>query len=155
LEGAVTSTTRAWAWHHTGISVSDLNQSLDFYSKTFGFEPVFEAMDMSDLIQQITGVPGLRADLVQCKSKLSEQVLELIKFRNIPSAYSQLLPIQPSRTHNCFLVEDLDAAVEEVEKAGGQLLGSVTEFSEGKAAYLSDGSGNAFELEQARQGPGH
>jgi predicted enzyme related to lactoylglutathione lyase len=155
LEGALTSTTRAWAWHHTGISVSDLNQSLSFYSRTFGFEPVFEALDMSDLIQQLTGVPGLRADLVQCKSTLSEQVLELIKFRNIPNDVSELLPLQLNRTHNCFLVENLDQAIEEVEKAGGQLLGSVTEFSEGKAAYLSDGAGNAFELEQAKQGSGH
>jgi predicted enzyme related to lactoylglutathione lyase len=155
LEGALTSTTQAWAWHHTGISVLDLNQSLAFYSKTFGFEPVFEAMDMSDLIQQLTGVPGLRADLVQCKSKLSDQVLELIKFRNIPSTVSELLPINPGRTHNCFLVENLDAAIEEVELAGGQLMGSVTEFSEGKAAYLSDGAGNAFELEQVQQGLVH
>ncbi len=151
----MTSTTRAWAWHHTGISVPNLTQSLSFYSTTLGFEPVFEALDMSDLIQQLTGVPGLRADLVQCTSPLSDQVLELIQFRNIPSTVSELLPIQPGRTHNCFLVEDLDSAIVEIEKAGGQLLGSVTEFSEGKAAYLSDGAGNAFELEQAERGHGH
>jgi predicted enzyme related to lactoylglutathione lyase len=155
LEGALTSTTQAFAWHHTGFSVVDLNKSLRFYSQAFGFEPVFEAMDMSDLIQHLTGVPGLRADLVQCKSKMSNQVLELIKFRNIPSTASELLPIQPGQTHNCFLVENLDAAIEEVKKAGGQLLGSVTEFSEGKAAYLSDGSGNAIELEQAKPGERH
>jgi hypothetical protein len=75
----LTSTTQAFAWHHTGFSVVDLNKSLRFYSQAFGFEPVFEAMDMSDLIQHLTGVPGLRADLVQCKSKMSNQVLELIK----------------------------------------------------------------------------
>lgn len=151
----MTSTTQAFAWHHTGFSVVDLNKSLRFYSQAFGFEPVFEAMDMSDLIQHLTGVPGLRADLVQCKSKMSNQVLELIKFRNIPSTASELLPIHPGRSHNCFLVENLEAAIEEVKKAGGQLLGSVTEFSEGKAAYLSDGAGNAIELEQAKPGERH
>ena len=133
----------------------DLQQSLNFYSKTLGFEPVFEALDMSDLIQQVTGVAGLRADLVQCRSQLSEQVLEVIKFRNIPSNFSELIPIQPGRAHNCFLVDDIYQAIEEIEKAGGKLLGSVTEFSEGKAAYLADGSGNSIELEQAQPGDQH
>jgi predicted enzyme related to lactoylglutathione lyase len=50
------------------------------------------------------------------------------------------------------LVEDLEAAIAEVERNGGKLFGSITEFSEGRAAYLSDGSGNAIELEEARPG---
>jgi len=144
--------TSAWAWHHTGLSVEDLGQALKFYESAFGFTPVFEAMDMSDLIQNLTGVTGLRADLVQCKSAMSNQVLELIKFRNIPQDADQLLPIRPGRMHNAFLVSDLEAAIEDVEKNGGKLFGSITEFSEGRAAYLSDGSGNAIELEEAQPG---
>jgi len=61
--------TSAWAWHHTGLSVDDLSKALKFYQSSFGFTPVFEAMDMSDLIENLTGVKGLRADLVQCKSR--------------------------------------------------------------------------------------
>ena len=101
---------------------------------------------------KISPVLGLRADLVQCKSTISNQVLELIKFRNIPQDAEQLLPIRPGRIHNAFLVEDLEAAIAEVERNGGQLFGSITEFSEGRAAYLSDGSGNAIELEEASPG---
>lgn len=144
--------TSAWAWHHTGLSVEDLGQALKFYESSFGFTPVFEAMDMSDLIENLTGVTGLRADLVQCKSAISGQVLELIKFRNIPQDSDQLLPIRPGRMHNAFLVPDLDEAIAEIEKFGGKLFGSITEFSEGRAAYLSDGSGNAIELEEAKPG---
>lgn len=144
--------TSAWAWHHTGLSVEDLSQALRFYQSSFGFTPVFEAMDMSDLIENLTGVKGLRADLVQCKSAISDQVLELIKFRNIPQDADHLLPIRPGRMHNAFLVPDLESAIEVVEKNGGKLFGSITEFSEGRAAYLSDGSGNAIELEEAQPG---
>lgn len=144
--------TSAWAWHHTGLSVEDLDQALHFYKSSFGFTEVFEAMDMSDLIENLTGVKGLRADLVQCKSQMSNQVLELIKFRNIPEDADELLPIRPGRIHNAFLVPDLEAAIADVEKNGGKLFGSITEFSEGRAAYLSDGSGNAIELEEAQQG---
>lgn len=144
--------TSAWAWHHTGLSVEDLDQALHFYKSSFGFTEVFEAMDMSDLIENLTGVKGLRADLVQCKSQMSNQVLELIKFRNIPEDADELLPIRPGRIHNAFLVPDLEAAIADVEKNGGKLFGSITEFSEGRAAYLSDGSGNAIELEEAQPG---
>jgi len=144
--------TSAWAWHHTGLSVEDLDQALHFYKSSFGFTEVFEAMDMSDLIENLTGVKGLRADLVQCKSQMSNQVLELIKFRNIPEDANELLPIRPGRIHNAFLVPDLEAAIADVEKNGGKLFGSITEFSEGRAAYLSDGSGNAIELEEAQPG---
>lgn len=144
--------TSAWAWHHTGLSVEDLDQALHFYKSSFGFTEVFEAMDMSELIENLTGVKGLRADLVQCKSQMSNQVLELIKFRNIPEDADELLPIRPGRIHNAFLVPDLEAAIADVEKNGGKLFGSITEFSEGRAAYLSDGSGNAIELEEAQPG---
>jgi hypothetical protein len=100
------------------------------------------------LIESITGVVGLRADLVQCKSAISGQILELIKFRNIPTDASDLAPIRVGRSHNAFLVPDIDLAINQVEKAGGKLIGSITEFSEGRCAYLSDGAGNAIELEE-------
>jgi len=146
----LTSDARAWAWHHTGLSVENLNQALSFYRQSFGFSPVFEAMDMSDLIENLTGVKGLRADLVQCRSSISGQVLELIKFRNIPDSADQRLPIRPGRAHTAFLVPQLEQAVEAVIASGGELFGSITEFSEGRAAYLWDGAGNAIELEEAQ-----
>ena len=147
----MTSAVRAWGWHHTGLAVSDLSRALSFYSEALGFEPVFEALDMSDLIQSITGVSGLRADLVQCKSPVSDQVLELIRFRNVPSDVDPILPIQPGRAHTAFLVPDLQAAAAAMEKTGGRMLGKITQFEEGRAAYFTDGAGNALELEEAME----
>lgn len=137
-------------WHHTGVSVRDLSSALAFYRNGFGFEPVFEAMDMSDLIESITGIPGLRADLVQCSSPVSETVLELIQFRNVPVSYQGKAPIEPGRSHVAFLVTNLDLAIAKTVAAGGKLIGEVTEFSEGRAAYLSDPSGHVVELEEAQ-----
>jgi predicted enzyme related to lactoylglutathione lyase len=145
----LTSAVQAWAWHHTGLSVNSLTRALDFYRESFGFYPVFEALDMSDLIQSVTGVAGLRADLVQCKSKISEQVLELIEFRNIPSDAEINLPIHPGIAHNAFLVPDLETAIAEIQKQGGKLLGQITDFSEGRAVYCRDASGCFLELEEA------
>lgn len=148
----MTSATNSWSWHHTGMAVADLTKALKFYKDNFGFEPTFEALGMTDLIQKVTGVAGLSADLVQCQSPISDQVLELIQFRSIPDTASQLLPIWPGRSHICFLVPNLDLAVASVIASGGGLFGEITEFSEGKAAYCFDGAGNAIELEEASPG---
>lgn len=142
--------TLASSWHHTGVSVTDLAAAVGFYGENFGFEPVFEALDMSDLIQSITGIPGLRADLVQCRSSTSETLLELIHFRNIPADYRGKAPVEPGRSHVALLVPNLDKAVDQVLASGGQLIGEVTEFSEGWAVYLADPVGNVVELEEAK-----
>lgn len=144
----MTSTTHARAWHHTGISVASLPAALSFYRSTLGYEPVFEAPDMSDLIQQLTGVPGLRADLVQCKSPISDRILELIQFRNVPGSVDGSLPIAPGRAHNAYLVADIEASVDAILQAGGRMFGEITMFSEGRAVYCSDGAGNVVELEE-------
>ncbi|MBT5247924.1 MAG: hypothetical protein HOL65_03945 [Microbacteriaceae bacterium] len=145
----------AWAWHHTGVAVSSIEEVLARYTGLLGFEVVFEAPDMSDLIQSMTGVAGLRADLVQCRAPHSEHVWEFIHFRNIPGGVDDRLPLQPGRAHAAFLVPDIERAVWENQRAGGQMLGSITEFSEGRAVYCADASGTVIEWEEAAPGGSH
>lgn len=141
--------TGAWAWHHTGIAVADIDRVLDFYADTLGFEPVFEARGMTDLISNMTGIVGLRADLVQCMSPLSGQVLEFIEFSNVPDDLDPRYPLRPGRAHTAYLVPDIEAAVEQTLRAGGVMLGEITEFSEGKAVYCADSNGTVIEWEEA------
>lgn len=146
------SSTGAWGWHHTGFAVSSVDEAVDRYSQLADFRVVFEARDMSDLIQSMTGVPGLRADLVQCTSPMSEQVLEFIHFRKIPARVDDRLPLQPGRAHVAFLVPDLDRAVWELVQTGGEMLGAITEFAEGRAVYCADPSGTVIEWEESLAG---
>jgi catechol 2,3-dioxygenase-like lactoylglutathione lyase family enzyme len=139
----------AWAWHHTGLAVSNVDKVVDYYSKTLGFEPVFEARGMTDLISAMTGIPGLRADLVQCVSPLSGQVLEFIEFSGVPDDLDSRYPLRPGRAHTAYLVPDIDVAVEQTVRAGGIMLGEITEFSEGKAVYCADSHGTVIEWEEA------
>ena len=140
--------TNAWKWHHTGISVSNIERVVDYYAVSLGFEVVFEARDMTDLISSITGVAGLGAHLVQTKSKISEQVLEFIEFFNVPENFNPILPLNPGRSHTAFLVDDIQKAMEELVRAGGLVLGKVTHFSESKAVYCADEFGTVIELEE-------
>ena len=147
--------TQAWQWHHTGIAVRDLDTALDYYRANLGFEVVFEARGMTDLISSITGVPGLGAHLVQTKSSISGQVLELIEFFNLPAQVDPLIPILPGRVHTAYLVPDIEKALAALVSSGGVMLGKVTEFSEGKAVYCADRFGTVIELEEASSDSGH
>lgn len=141
--------TGVWAWHHTGVAVANVDEALDLYFTTLGFEPVFEARGMTDLISQMTGVPGLGADLVQCVSPISGQVLEFIQFKNVPDDLDDRYPLRPGRSHTAYLTHDIDLAVEETVKAGGVMLGEITEFSEGRAVYCADRNGTVIEWEES------
>lgn len=141
--------TGVWAWHHTGIAVANVDEVLDFYSSTLGFEPVFEARGMTDLISQMTGIAGLTADLVQCVSPVSGQVLEFIQFKNVPDDLDDRYPLRPGRAHTAYLTHDIDLAVEETIKAGGVQLGEITDFSEGRAVYCADHNGTVIEWEES------
>jgi catechol 2,3-dioxygenase-like lactoylglutathione lyase family enzyme len=141
--------TGAWAWHHTGISVTNIDEVLDLYFETLGFEPVFEARGMTDLISQMTGIPRLRADLVQCVSPLGGQVLEFIEFFNVPDDIDPRYPLHPGRAHTAYLVPDIERAVEQTLRSGGMMLGEITEFAEGKAVYCADKNGTVIEWEEA------
>lgn len=144
----------AFRWHHTGIAVADIDRALEFYAQTLGFSVAFEARGMTDLVESITGVKGLRADLVQCVSPMGDQVLEFIQFFDVPASAPDILPIRPGRVHTAYLVPDLERAIAATEAAGGQMLGAITEFEEGRAVYCADGSGNVVEWEEAGEAAG-
>lgn len=144
--------TKAWAWHHTGFAVTDLDHALTFYRDTLGFEVVFLARGMSEPIQSITGIAGLQADLAQCRSLMSGQLLEFIEFRNVPVNCDPMMPVWPGRAHTAYLVADLEHAVASLVSAGGVMLGQITEFAEGRAVYCADRTGAVVELEESVQG---
>lgn len=144
-------TSQAWRWHHTGIAVDDLDAAIGFYRTTLGFEVAFEVRDLTDLIQQLTGVDGLRVDLAQLRSPITDHVLELLRFSDIPSTIDPVLPVRAGMAHAAYFVEDLDASVAALEDAGGRLYGQITAFAEGRGIYCRTPVDTVVELlEQPR-----
>jgi len=141
--------TGVFAWHHSGIAVANLDDTLEFLRSTLGAEVSFEARGMTDLMSQMTGVSGLSADLVQCQIPGSNQYLEVIQFRGVPDDADPRLPIWPGRAHTAYLVPDLDQAIAHTVASGGAVLGQITEFSEGRAVYCAGQHGIVVEWEEA------
>jgi catechol 2,3-dioxygenase-like lactoylglutathione lyase family enzyme len=146
---------QAWRWHHTGVAVNDLPGAIDFYRTTLGFQVEFEVHDLTDLIQQLTGVPGLRVDLAQLRAPLSDHVLELLRFSDIPDTIDPVLPVRAGMAHAAYLVEDLDASVAALERAGGSPYGQITTFAEGRGVYCRTPVDTVVELLEQPRDPAH
>lgn len=113
------------AIHHVSVSVSDLDEALDFYTRLLGLSV---RTDRPDSIG-----PGAWLDA-------GGQQLHLIP-GDPPPARGQ---------HFAVLVEDLDATVAELRAAGLRVSDPVPVGS-ARQAFLADPSGNAVELHEAAQ----
>ena len=142
------------SWHHSSLAVTDIDRAARFYREAFGFEPVFEVRGMSRQIADITGLRDLRCDLMQLRAPVGDHVLELIAFAGdaVPAAGPPEAPVRPGSGHVCFVVDDLDAALSRAQGHGARLLGTITAFEEGRAAYLIEPAGSVIELEQLDDG---
>jgi catechol 2,3-dioxygenase-like lactoylglutathione lyase family enzyme len=135
---------------HVGLAVSDLDRAAAFYSKAFGYRVVFQDRGMADLIQGVTGIPGLSCDLAQLRSPTSEHVVELIAFRLPARARLARAPVRPGQGHVAFASGRFDQTLARLQDLGAVLVGGVTEFPEGRSAYLREPSGSFVELDEER-----
>jgi len=127
---------------HSSLAVEDTDTSVAFYREAFACELVFEARNLTDLIQSVAGVPELRCDLAIMRLPESSHLLELIAFRN-PAA-----PVRsaPPAGHLEFAVANLERSIAAVEALGATPVGKVTSFPEGPSVYYREPGGSVFEL---------
>jgi catechol 2,3-dioxygenase-like lactoylglutathione lyase family enzyme len=147
--------TRAWAWHHTGFVVTDLDRALEYYETTLGFEVQFQDRAMTDLIQRTVGIPEVTCQLAQCLSPVSGELIELLQFSGVPEGTDPRMPVWPGVGHAAYLVDDVDRALHELVSAGGSPIGEVVTFPEGRAAYCFTPAGTVVELEEQPAPYGH
>ena len=89
---------------HAAIYVKDMEESLDFYERALGFKKIFELPDPE------TGEPWI-VYIQVCKG----QFIEL--FYTKPG--SEIVPDpEVGMNHLCFLVDDVHATAEHLEKEG-------------------------------------
>jgi catechol 2,3-dioxygenase-like lactoylglutathione lyase family enzyme len=138
--------------HHKGITVSNLERSIDFYHDVLGLEfatepsPVFSGDELSRGL----GVPGATLRLVMFKA--GDASLELLEYCTPPSPVDTPLPQSAlGAQHVAFLVDDINAAVKELEAKGVEFYSPVNVVDDGLLAgwrwvYFSDPDGITLEL---------
>ena len=118
--------------HHTGITVSNLERSIDFYHGVLGLEfdnepsPIFDDEDLG----QKVGVPG--AALKQVTLRVGDARVELLEYAAPESPNDAPLPQNAlGAEHVGFLVDDIEAEVRALEARGIQFFAPITYGDEG------------------------
>ena len=141
---------------HVNIVVQDLPRMTAFYRDALGLEVVREVTILGDWIEAITLLSDVEADVVYLQPS-SGPPLELIAYRSPKGACPEDLgkPNTIGLRHMAFLVDDLEAAVEAVRKAGGEVLAPVQTVPTTQAefgtrqkwiVYCRDPEGNLLEF---------
>jgi catechol 2,3-dioxygenase-like lactoylglutathione lyase family enzyme len=108
---------------------------------------------MAEGPEAITGIPGLRCDLAQLRSPISDHILELIRWHghvDVQVAEPET-PLKPGQAHVAFLVDNLDAALAKVESLGAKRLGGLFVLPGYRSVYVREPSGSFIELEETNE----
>lgn len=133
---------------HTGIVVSDMAKSLEFYRDFLGLEVWADFEDNTDYVQAITDVPGAHLRMVKLKSPEGCSV-ELLQYLSHP----QEVP-EPRKAydvgcnHVSLQVDDIDGLYEKLTKHGIRFHAPPMLSTSGgsKTTYCRDPEGVIVEL---------
>ncbi|MFI9785456.1 VOC family protein [Kitasatospora sp. NPDC051984] len=147
---------------HVGISVSDLDTSIEFYRALTGREPVVADETMHSVaFGHSQGLPSakLRYATINLDNSLG---IDLIEFQQPIGYRTNGAANRPGSMHLCFRVDDFDAVLGRMKEAGYGFLGDDYTFLAGevtpesalgtKVAYFNDPDGTNLEIIQPKGG---
>jgi catechol 2,3-dioxygenase-like lactoylglutathione lyase family enzyme len=163
LAQAADSQPMVYSVHVVGMTVSDLDRSVEFYSKVLSFEKVSEVEVNGRNFEQLQGVFGLRMRLV--RMKLGDELIELTEYL---APRGRPFPVDTRSNdgwfqHIAIIVSDMEKAYgwlrqHKVEHAssGPQRLPSWNKNAAGiQAFYFRDPDGHFLEILQFPPGKGN
>ena len=144
--------------NHIGLSVKDLERTLDFYKSVSGFELVFrQSVRNSAAADQLFGVEDVVYEIAVLEAP--NMLFEFIEFEHNANLPMKRMPVNgPGMTHTCFQSTSNDSAYEKFGDAGAAMLSYSNQPIDLGGygvtyAYGYDPEGNMFEMEQLDPGP--
>jgi catechol 2,3-dioxygenase-like lactoylglutathione lyase family enzyme len=133
--------------HHTGITVSNLDRSVEFYER-FGFDVAVRIEEEGEEVERGVGVPGakLRVAMMEGPNNSRLELIEYVRPGGGPAAHPNN---GIGAAHVCLEVEDVDSAVDELRGRGVRFLSEpITDESGIRWVYAKDPDGITAELLQ-------
>lgn len=137
---------------HTGITVSDLEESLAFWRDVLGFQLSHRAHHTGELATEVTGVAG--AEILIAVLKGYGHKIELLQYL-APADRKKIAcrPCDVGSLHVAFTVENLDSALAAMAASDWKPAGSPQTLQSGPNAgkrviYIRDPDGTTVELMQ-------
>ena len=139
--------------NHIGLSVRDLDASLNFYLEATDFRLVRrEVVRSNSAADKLFGHDGVDYEIAVLEAP--NMLFELIEFSHNRGAPINRMPVQgPGMTHTCFQSPAHLSGYDKFKRAGAEMLsrgdGPVDLLGQGVTyAYAYDPEGNMLELEQ-------
>ncbi len=142
--------------HHTGIQVTDLDASLEFYSDLLGLELVLRWNRQAPYIEEFSGYPGVDMHGAILRLPNSDSILEILEYRNVERQAIDPATANPGTAHLAFRVDDCDSLYETLTSMGvGSVSRPVTPTigpnKGGRTVMMLDPDGFRIELMQPPQ----
>ena len=141
---------RIIAADHTGITVSNLERSLGFWRDVLGFELSHRPHQTGELASEITGVAGAEISIAVLKGYGHK--IELLEYLS-PADRKRidLKPCDVGSVHVAFTVDNLDAILSTIGRAGWKAAGKPQTITVGPNAgkrviYVRDPDGTTIEF---------
>jgi glyoxylase I family protein len=148
---------RVIAADHTGITVSNLERSLEFWQNVLGFEFSHRAQQTSDMASEITGVPGAEIKLAVVKAPGGHKI-ELLEYLAPPDRkqHVDLRPCDVGSVHVALTVDNLDAVLQKIAASGWKAAGKPQTLTAGpnagkRVVYVRDPDGTTIEFMELPQ----
>ena len=137
--------------HHVGVTVSDLERSLEWYSRIFGFEPGPVNHGEGPDLERGVQVPG--ATLSFCMVRVGNVNLEFLQYHQPEGKEWDRTNGDVGAAHICFVVDDMAAAYADLQARGAVFNGPPVTLADGDLAgsqwaYLRDPDGIQLEIWQ-------
>jgi catechol 2,3-dioxygenase-like lactoylglutathione lyase family enzyme len=145
---------RVIAADHTGITVSNLERSLEFWQNVIGFEFSHRAHQTGEMTEQITGVKGAELKLAVVKAPGGHKI-ELLEYLAPTDRKkgAHLRPCDVGHVHVALTVENLDGILEKIATSGWKAAGKPQTLRVGpnagkRVVYVRDPDGTTIEFMQ-------
>jgi catechol 2,3-dioxygenase-like lactoylglutathione lyase family enzyme len=145
---------------HTGITVSSLERSLEFWQNVLGFEFSHRSHQTSEMASEITGVAGAEIKLAVVKAPGGHKI-ELLEYLAPPdrkkhvdpstSLRTSLRPCDVGSAHIAFTVDNLDGVLQKIAASGWKAAGKPQTLTAGpnagkRVVYVLDPDGTTIEF---------
>lgn len=131
--------------HHTGLSVSDMERSLELYRDILGMEVEFD-VTIEDIPQfgTVIGLPGVRERIVMLR--LNNCRIELFQFFQPKGRKIERRQCDLGYMHVAFGVDELDELCRKLEKKGIEFYSEAEQLGPFKVVFFKGFDGETIEL---------
>lgn len=145
------------AVQHTGLTVSNLERSVDFYVRILGCTLIMAQEKTGGYLAEIVGYPNASVKMAHLSDPAGHHVIELFEYVTPAMLPTDLEPRRIGNAHLCFMVSDLDQVYAAIQNEGITFISPPVAVDTGANAggaglYLRDPDGITMELFQPAPG---